>query len=88
MALIRVETIVGRTRLFLLFSGKGSARVSPGFCGKRAVHAGASRYRLQEIFEYNDFIISNTIRNIYNYLFFFNFFLKKYPCIISECEIR
>lgn len=27
MPLIRVETIVGRTRLFILFSGKGSARV-------------------------------------------------------------
>lgn len=62
MALFRVETIVEQTRLFLLFSGKGNARgFSPGFCGKRGVDAGASRYRLQEIFEYNDYIIPNTI---------------------------
>lgn len=49
MALMRVETIVGRNSfIYTYFSaGKEARGFSPGFYGKRAVHTNPFYYRLQ-----------------------------------------
>lgn len=62
MPLIRVETIVGRTRLFIFFSGKGSARVflldsvwETGSAYRRTLFCNGyyKRFSVQRFYEYN-----------------------------------
>lgn len=60
MLLIRVETIVGRTRLFIFFSGKGSARVflldSVWETGSARTGALCFAMAITRDFRYNDFM--------------------------------